>query len=93
MERRIGEDFLKQVRAALPTVDDPILKYYVEKQVADLAQYSELREAVLKAILIDNEQINAFAAPGGVIGINLGLMLHARTCMSTPASSAMNSPT
>ena len=77
MERRIGEDFLKQVRAALPTVDDPILKYYVEKQVADLAQYSELREAVLKAILIDNEQINAFAAPGGVIGINLGLMLHA----------------
>lgn len=78
MERRIGEDFLKQVRAALPTVDDPILKYYVEKQVADLAQYSELREAVLKAILIDNEQINAFAAPGGVIGINLGLMLHAQ---------------
>ena len=26
MERRIGEDFLKQVRAALPTVDDPIGK-------------------------------------------------------------------
>ena len=28
--------------------------------------------------MIDNPEINAFAAPGGVVGIHLGLMLHAR---------------
>ena len=77
MERRIGEMFLKQVRSSLPTVNDEILKYYVSTQLMQLAQYSELREAVLSTVLIDSPQINAFAAPGGVVGINLGLMVHA----------------
>ncbi|MFB3107402.1 MAG: M48 family metallopeptidase, partial [Pseudomonadales bacterium] len=77
MEREIGEDFLKRVHSALPTVDDPVLKYYVHQQLSNLAQHSELRERVLSTVLIDNDQINAFAAPGGVVGINLGLMLYA----------------
>ena len=77
MEKRIGRDFLKQVHAALPTISDPILKYYVERHIADLAQYSQLREKVLEVVLIDNEGINAFAAPGGVVGVNLGLLLAA----------------
>ncbi len=78
MERELGENFLKQVHAALPTVDDPILKYYVQHQLAELVQYSELREPILATVLIDNKEINAFAAPGGIVGINLGLMLRAR---------------
>ncbi len=77
MERQLGEEFLKQVLASLPTVDDPILKYYVETQLAHLAQYSELRDAALRVVLIDAKEINAFAAPGGVVGVNLGLMLNA----------------
>lgn len=77
MERRLGEDFLKQVRAALPSVQDPILKYYVHTHIARLAQYSELNDVALSTVLIDRREINAFAAPGGVVGINLGLMLRA----------------
>ena len=77
LERQLGEEFLKQVLAALPTVDDPILKYYVETQLAHLAQYSELRDAALRVVVIDAKEINAFAAPGGVVGVNLGLMLNA----------------
>ena len=75
MERQLGESFLKQVHAALPTVDDPILKYYVQRQLAGIVQYSELREPILATVLIDSDDINAFAAPGGIVGINLGLML------------------
>jgi len=78
LEKEIGRDFLKQVHAALPTIRDPILKYYVETQIGELAQYSELRDTPLNVVLIDEEAINAFAAPGGVVGINLGLMLHAQ---------------
>jgi predicted Zn-dependent protease len=77
MEKQIGRGFLKQVHSSLRTVSDPILKYYVETQIADLAQHSELREKVLQVVLIDSPQVNAFAAPGGVVGINLGLFLHA----------------
>jgi len=77
LEKQIGEDFLRQVNAHLPTVSDAILKYYVETQLINLAQHSQLRERVLSTVLIDSPDINAFAAPGGVVGINLGLMLHA----------------
>ena len=78
MERQIGRDFLKQIHAGLPTVSDPILKYYVSGQINDLAQHSQLKDNLQGVVLIDSDQINAFAAPGGVVGVNLGLMLHAQ---------------
>lgn len=78
MERQIGRDFLKQIHGGLPTVSDPILKYYVSGQLNELAQHSQLKDNLQGVVLIDSDQINAFAAPGGVVGINLGLMLHAQ---------------
>ena len=77
-EKAIGEQFLKQLRAQLPTIDDPILKYYTNLNLYRLATHSDLKEVVLHPVLIDSDQINAFAAPGGIIGINLGLYLAAQ---------------
>ena len=77
LEKRIGQSFLKQINANLNTVDDPLIKYYVTQQLGQLAQHSNLREAILSVVVIDNPSINAFAAPGGVVGINLGLILAA----------------
>ena len=77
-ERRLGQMFLKQVRSEVPTVQDEILKYYVATQLGQLAQHSDLKDATLYPVLIDNPEINAFAVPGGVVGVHLGLMLHAR---------------
>ena len=78
LERQIGESFLKQLHSSLRTSDDPLIKYYAQNQLIELAQHSDLREAIMSVVVIDNEQINAFAAPGGVIGVNLGLMLAAQ---------------
>jgi len=78
LERRIGQDFLKQIHAQAPTISDPILKYYMSRQLAQLMQFSQVKENLLSVVIIDSEQINAFAAPGGVVGVNLGLMLHAQ---------------
>ena len=77
LERQIGRNFLKQINASLPTISDPLLKYYTERHMGRLAQHSELNDKLLSTTLIDSPDINAFAAPGGVVGINLGLMLHA----------------
>ena len=77
-ERELARMALKQIRAGVPTVDDPILKYYVRHNVFRLAQKSDLTEAALSTVLIDSPQINAFAVPGGIVGINLGLFLYAR---------------
>ncbi len=77
-ERRIGEELLRQVRSQLPTVNDPLLKYFAEVALYRIAQYAELPDARLFPVLIDSEAMNAFAAPGGIVGINLGLMLDAQ---------------
>ena len=78
LEQEIGSAFLKQLHASLPLVGDPILQYYVETQLADLVQYSNLRSPLQAVVIVDDEELNAFAAPGGIIGINLGLMIYAR---------------
>ena len=77
LERKIGRDFLKQVNSGLPTISDPLLKHYTLRHMTKLAQHSELDDKLLSVALIDSPQINAFAAPGGVVGVNLGLMLAA----------------
>jgi len=77
LEREIGQQFMKQVRSVLPTVDDPVLKYWVTKSLNDLAEHAQLNDTSLQVVLIDKDELNAFAAPGGVVGINLGLLLEA----------------
>lgn len=76
-ERSLAEAALKQIRATAPTVADPILKYYAAVNLYRLAEKSELVDAVSAPVLIDSPEINAFAVPGGVVGINLGLFLYA----------------
>ena len=78
MEARIGSMFLKQLNAALPMADDVVIQYYVEQHIAYLAQYSEMQQPMQAIAVVDNAQINAFAAPGGIIGINLGLLIYAQ---------------
>ena len=77
MEQEIGKQLLRQVHAEVPTVSDPLLKYYTETQLYSLAEHSELKRKQLFPVLIDAQEVNAFAAPGGVVGINLGLYLTA----------------
>jgi predicted Zn-dependent protease len=72
MEARIGEDFMRQIRAQLPTHTDPLIIYWMEQLLFDLAAASDLRDPSLHLVMVDSGQINAFAAPGGIVGINLG---------------------
>jgi predicted Zn-dependent protease len=72
-EREIGHTLARQVRAQVPTIKDPLLKYYTDLQLYRLAEHSDLKRTDLTPVLIDSPEINAFAAPGGVVGINLGL--------------------
>src|SRR6056297_1952176 len=46
MERQIGGQFLKQLHAALPTVNDPILKYWVDRHITGLAQHSQYNDSL-----------------------------------------------
>ena len=78
-ERQIGEVFTKMLYSQIKIEEDPLLNQYVENLVYRLAEASQLQERELTIILIDSPHLNAFAAPGGVIGINTGLFLYAQT--------------
>ena len=78
-EAALGKDFMRQVRAQLPTTSDPLLVYWTELLIADLATYSDLRQHDLSIVLIEAASINAFAAPGGIVGVNLGTYAQAPT--------------
>jgi len=78
-EKVLGRAWLRQLRAQAPTISDPLLYDYLEHLVYLLASNSELTEPQIELIIINSSQINAFAVPGGIIGINAGLLLHAHT--------------
>lgn len=77
-ERRLGQVWLGLFRNQAPVVDDPLLQDYLEHLLQDLASYSELQDRRLSLIVVDNPTLNAFAVPGGVIGVHNGLILQAR---------------
>lgn len=79
VEERIGEDFMRQIRAQVPTTPDPLMTYWTELLLFDLAVASDLKNPRLNLVLIDAPSINAFAAPGGIVGINLGTFAQAPT--------------
>lgn len=75
-EYEFGREFLRQVRRDTPALNDPLLEEYIASLTYKLAVNSELTDHRLEFVLIDNTQLNAFAAPGGIIGVNAGLLLH-----------------
>jgi len=78
-ERKLGQDFLRQLRSQAPTISDPLLKDYLEYLIYRLAEHSQLQDKRLELVILDSRQLNAFAVPGGVVGVNLGLFLYAET--------------
>jgi beta-barrel assembly-enhancing protease len=78
-EHVLGRDFLRSIRRSSPAISDPLLNDYLENITYRLASKSELRDHRLAFIIIDSQALNAFAAPGGIIGINTGLFLNANT--------------
>jgi beta-barrel assembly-enhancing protease len=84
-EREIGQEFLRSLRAQAPTLDDPLLQDYLENLIYHLASYSQLKDRRLDVVLIKSPQINAFAAPGGIVGINYGLFTYGETEHETSA--------
>lgn len=76
-EYEFGREFLRSVRSQTQTLNDPLIAEYIATLTYKLAAVSELTDHRLDFILIDNQVLNAFAAPGGIVGVNAGLFLYA----------------
>ncbi|SDL42110.1 Putative Zn-dependent protease, contains TPR repeats [Modicisalibacter muralis] len=76
-EFRLGRAWLRQFRAQTQSWHDPIAQAYIESLIARLLPYSEIGDTRLIVTLVDIRLLNAFAVPGGVIGVNAGLFTFA----------------
>lgn len=74
-EQRLGAEFMRQIRAGLPLVRDVQLEEYIQTLGMRLALASgKTGGRPFGFFIIDDESINAFAIPGGYVGINAGLI-------------------
>ena len=78
-ERKIGTEWWRNNYRQLKPVEDFLLHFYVEDLIARLRQGEELADYELRIRILSSPSFNAFAAPGGVIGINMGLWRLAET--------------
>jgi predicted Zn-dependent protease len=76
-EHELGRIWLRQLRAQTLTINDPLIISFIEELIFRLAPHSEVRDYRFEFVVIDQGELNAFAVPGGIIGINLGIFLHA----------------
>ncbi len=71
-EYRLGRAWLRQFRAQTDPWQDPITQTYVRSMLAKLVPYSGVNENLV-VTMVDSRLLNAFAVPGGVVGVNAGL--------------------
>lgn len=76
-EHELGRAWLKAFRGRVETVSDPLMQHYLEDLIYRLARHSALSDKRLELVIVDNRALNAFAVPGGVVGVHNGLLLYA----------------
>lgn len=76
-ERAYGQRMLQQMRQANIILDDPLVMDYVHHVCYRLVAFSDKPENDYTFFVVNSDRVNAFAAPGGFIGLHTQLILTA----------------
>ncbi|MDX2422977.1 MAG: M48 family metalloprotease [Amphritea sp.] len=77
-EYQLGRTWARMLRGSAAEYGDPLLVNYIDGLLWKIAANSQLQDHRLDLIVLDTPVLNAFAVPGGVVGINAGLLLSAQ---------------
>jgi len=75
-ERRLGQAFLSHIRKRANIISDPEIETYIQSIGYRLVAQSDNNTQQFTFFIINDALINAFAAPGGIVGINSGVILN-----------------
>ena len=75
-EIAIGKQLAQEVERQAKIVDDPVIAEYVNRVGQNLVRNSDAKVPFTIKVL-DSEEVNAFALPGGYFFVNSGLILRA----------------
>src|SRR5690554_320465 len=79
LESDIGQQVMTSIRRSAPQIQDPLVYDYLSSTIYRLVPSAPLDDRNLSLVLIDSPALNAFAVPGGIVGVNGGLFLNAAT--------------
>ena len=83
MERQIGEQIMSEIRRDPDYLDDPVLLEYLRALWQPLLEAARVRGEIgdelalrypFEPFLVRDRSVNAFALPGGFVGVHLGLI-------------------
>ena len=72
-EEALGRQFLRDLKRESPILYDPIVQEWTELFIYKIGEHSKVNKKAFELIVIEDNSLNAFAAPGGIIGVNAGL--------------------
>ena len=75
-ERQLGQELAGMVESSSRIITDPIVNDYVNRLGQNLVRNSDCKTSFVIKVL-DDDDLNAFALPGGFLYINRGLILAA----------------
>jgi len=78
-ERKLGESIVRQIRASGAYLEDPEVNDYLNELGYRLVAAGKDSRQDFEFFAVADPSVNAFALPGGFIGVNMGLILLAQT--------------
>jgi predicted Zn-dependent protease len=76
-EVQMGQEYAQQINAQLPIVQDPELNRYINVLGDSIAGLTSRRDLDWHFFIVDAQEVNAFAVPGGFVYVNRGLIQRA----------------
>lgn len=73
-DKRLGQAFMRSVNRSMKVITTPLLTAYIQSLGDRLVEYSNMPGRSFHFFLVDDPTVNAFAGPGGFIGVNTGLI-------------------
>lgn len=74
-EVRLGKAFMRNIRTSQHVITDPLIAQYIQNLGNRLLKHSEAAAQPFDFFVIESPTVNAFAGPGGHIGVFSGLIL------------------
>jgi predicted Zn-dependent protease len=75
-EIALGKQLSQEIERSAKFIDDPVVTEYVNRVGQNLVRNSDA-QVPFTIKVIDSDEVNAFALPGGFFYVNSGLILHA----------------
>jgi beta-barrel assembly-enhancing protease len=76
-EVQMGQEYAQQINAQLPIIQDPELNRYINVLGDSIAGLTSRKDLDWHFFIVDAQEVNAFAVPGGFVYVNRGLIQRA----------------